>query len=816
MHHYLIRLRFDYPYIYNNISHPIYTRPKKKPYITIFRYLKKVRDALPATPKKAAAVLSAYVHKSRMSRSPAVKAFHGNNTLDSSSAEDRVGEEALASIKSFLSTVKTRRSDEARSTLKVLKSSVSGENVTEHGKATRLAKRLGIKPAAIKGGKRIRTEILHSQESAYEYTKRKTRSDAITNDVKETVFDYWLRDGNSRPSNNKNDVKRVRIGPKMYSVHTNYILEKTQTEVYQQFQKDYPDIKIGQRAFERCKPYFIRPASIKDKVTCCCRQHVEARALFRTCSAYQKKIQLENRAENINVFETLTNLCNATICPPSANTRQHKLSCLNRTCDECGVDTITLIPTDFEENNDTVKWEKYEYQNVTIKGDVSVRKLVLVKKETCPSEMFNYFLQLLQTFPAHQYRAAWQTKQLKTLTTSLPHEHCLAIHDFAENYKCSEINEIQSSYFQKVEVSLHVSILHRHAVLEVDGVDSTEEDPNIVTEHFFVVSPCQTHDHHFTHTVQTLIADYLRSINCPVTVMHEFTDGCASQYKSRHCLGDMSHSCRELGYKQIIRNFFETSHGRGPQDAAGGLIKRQTDLAVYRGGVNIQNALDVFNFAKENLEGTTDSAKCRRRIFRYVETINRQRERYFHPIKDIRKLHQAIVVNKGKLAVRQLSCYSCKNCASGEYALCLNESSIGVSTKITVKKEMKGMDSNMHEEMEAEELCDLVAPGQIVALRALDDRYPYYVMRVSTKPYVSAVRERDAWGSEFSAGAYIIKGHYFDSIPEDAFTLRLLPRLPVIAPAHAIAYICSEVEVSEIGTLHINDSLHRRILKAME
>jgi hypothetical protein len=63
-------------------------------------------------------------------------------------------------------------------------------------------------------------------------------------------------------------------------------------------------------------------------------------------------------------------------------------------------------------------------------------------------------------------------------------------------------------------------------------------------------------------------------------VMHEFCDGCASQYKSRHCLGDLLNSFREFGYRKIVRNFFETAHAKGPQDAAGGFLKNQADLAV--------------------------------------------------------------------------------------------------------------------------------------------------------------------------------------------------------------------------------------------
>lgn len=75
--------------------------------------------------------------------------------------------------------------------------------------------------------------------------------------------------------------------------------------------------------------------------------------------------------------------------------------------------------------------------------------------------------------------------------------------------------------------------------------------------------------------------------------MHEFTDGWASQYKSRHCLGDLSYAKEDFGYI-IYRNFFETSHAKGVQDAAGGLIKNQEDLAVTRGKTIIQNAEQLF------------------------------------------------------------------------------------------------------------------------------------------------------------------------------------------------------------------------------
>ena len=119
--------------------------------------------------------------------------------------------------------------------------------------------------------------------------------------------------------------------------------------------------------------------------------------------------------------------------------------------------------------------------------------------------------------------------------------------------------------------------------------------------------------------------------------MHEFTDGCNSQYKSRHCLGDVSHSSLDLGYNllHVIRKYFETSHARGPQDTTGGYVKIHTDIAVLRGSHIVQNARDVYEFAKDNLNQTSDKAKCARRVVKYLETINRDRR--FRPVKDNRK-----------------------------------------------------------------------------------------------------------------------------------------------------------------------------------
>ena len=62
-----------------------------------------------------------------------------------------------------------------------------------------------------------------------------------------------------------------------------------------------------------------------------------------------------------------------------------------------------------------VEWQRYEYVNENPKGTATKRRLTLVKKVTKVGEMFDYFKTLLETFPAHQHRANWQSTRMKFL-----------------------------------------------------------------------------------------------------------------------------------------------------------------------------------------------------------------------------------------------------------------------------------------------------------------------------------------------------------------------------------------------------------------
>ena len=144
---------------------------------------------------------------------------------------------------------------------------------------------------------------------------------------------------------------------------------------------------------------------------------------------------------------------------------------------------------------------------------------------------------------------------MKSLIRCLQVGHACCVHNYPENYTCQHQEEIQSLYFGQTQVSIYVTVLHRHSMKDIDGVDSSGDQPKIMTEHLFVISPDLKHDHHSVHHCRELIAQYLNKIKYPVKVMHEWTDGCSTQYQSRHCMGNVSYSLADFGYP-TTRNYF--------------------------------------------------------------------------------------------------------------------------------------------------------------------------------------------------------------------------------------------------------------------
>ena len=77
---------------------------------------------------------------------------------------------------------------------------------------------------------------------------------------------------------------------------------------------------------------------------------------------YRKAICKKNGRNDVAIPSTLTEAVNLTLCNKSDEHSYNNLKCLNRECNECGVDTFVLLPEEVSVNNDEqVVWKHYAY-----------------------------------------------------------------------------------------------------------------------------------------------------------------------------------------------------------------------------------------------------------------------------------------------------------------------------------------------------------------------------------------------------------------------------------------------------------------------
>ena len=105
--------------------------------------------------------------------------------------DTRIATAALNDIATALGTTKNKRSDDARATVNVGVSLISGKAVSNARLRTKIGKRLNINKGRVSKGFQHRTKILRGEKRCWTYTERKTRSDALSEEVRKLAHDFW-------------------------------------------------------------------------------------------------------------------------------------------------------------------------------------------------------------------------------------------------------------------------------------------------------------------------------------------------------------------------------------------------------------------------------------------------------------------------------------------------------------------------------------------------------------------------------------------------------------------------------------------------
>ena len=149
--------------------------------------VEQAKKNLPSTPEKKAEVVAV------VTQSPRIRKVLQKRGLMKTPEEEKevVVLKVLASdLMERIKAVKKDRSNEARAALGAAKSLSFGKNVRKSRSQKTLSKLIALNTRIIKSGIRKRERILKGEEASWLETKRKTRRDAVSEETKETVYDY--------------------------------------------------------------------------------------------------------------------------------------------------------------------------------------------------------------------------------------------------------------------------------------------------------------------------------------------------------------------------------------------------------------------------------------------------------------------------------------------------------------------------------------------------------------------------------------------------------------------------------------------------
>lgn len=380
------------------------------------------------------------------------------------------------------------------------------------------------------------------------------------------------------------------------------VLRYKMKDCYVMFKNVYPNFPYSMTTFFKMRPVNIVTAQKgAKKIKCVCTYHSNVSRKVSVLNKFCRQHKLDCLV--VNNEETMSNL---TICSSSTGMLPVDMVCINRQCSSCGPELILnhyfrLIELHSQTVFHWTKWENVSRKVLDKKTGLFVIKSFneVVRKSGFLNEVLDELIADLKGFPLHIFRAKWQRQELRNIQQNLPENDVLMVADFSENLQIQFSEETIASHVKSSGVSLLVAAIYRHAN------HSTVNEPKILFENYNFFSDSSRHDHHFVHHCTSLIMNHLNGPGHEKDIqkLHRYTDGCSSQFRSRHCLRDLSYSMNDFGVEQVTFNYGETSEFKNVTDGLGGVVKKLiSDSVLCDDELVLSSPKDIVNYAKNKFQ----------------------------------------------------------------------------------------------------------------------------------------------------------------------------------------------------------------------
>lgn len=235
----------------------------------------------------------------------------------------------------------------------------------------------------------------------------------------------------------------------------------------------------------------------------------------------------------------------------------------------------------------------------------------------------------LPQFILHIYNQEQSQKCFHNVNVTASNENIVMQVDFAENYTCNYLNEIQASHWSNPQVALFTVVIW-YGESKCDS--------------YAVVSDNISHDRYCVDTFLRAVLDDHLSKNPSVTSLHVFSDRAASQFKQKYNFSNIRLLKNDYNLERFVWTFFASSHGKGAVDGIGAVVKRYVWNMVRSHKKVVRNA-ETFAEVCQNLKTSV--------IFVPLDITESRKSHLKNNWKDIRpttvkgtqKIHQVTAVS---------------------------------------------------------------------------------------------------------------------------------------------------------------------------
>ena len=421
----------------------------------------------------------------------------------------------------------------------------------------------------------------------------------------EAVKDFLEREDNSIIQPGKRDSKTVEK-----EVHQKHVLNDYMHNLWEKFLLENPSIKLSRSQFCKLRPSHVLLTSFASRRTCLC--------------TYHQNFALKIKAMKKNGIQCTAN--------PDSFLKEFETEESLKVVLEKELETKTEV---------TYKhWKKVQ----------DVDKYRWKELEECvPKQQFiECVLVELAAFRSHVLRVQNQYREMRKLRENLPENEILLWMDFAENYSCSSVEEVQSAFWNVEMVSLHTMVAYLPS-----NCDKTKQCLVAASgslQHNAAAVCC------ILQKCVPLLKEEVPNLKC----IHYLTDSPTSQYRNKTVFQFLCDHQEEFGVSARW-HYLECGHGKGPCDGLGASVKRAADMSVKQGKATIQGADDFVRWAN-----TTDKTSKVRYISYNENDVQKIQENISRKDKPVAiagtlKLHAAVPISKLSIATRELSC-NCGQC----------------------------------------------------------------------------------------------------------------------------------------------------------